>query len=192
MTKDQGNKTVLMLLIGVAVLISLAHVRLESDVTALESRMGLVEAGQKDHQQLDKVELTVPQSRTARLVGEHAARMAQLTKEHRAETNQIIERAIGKQADEYQATITAYCPCAKCCGKFADGITASGLKAKTGMIAADKSIPFGTKVWIDGIGDTVVQDRGGAIKGKHFDVYCDTHQAALEIGRSVRRVRVYR
>ena len=167
MTTEQNRQFAFIGLIITAILLSIFMVKHDSRVDQLSIKVDLIEAWQEDHQQLDKVELTVPQSRTVAS-----------TKHNEPET--------------YQATITAYCPCAKCCGKFADGITASGLKAKTGMIAADKSIPFGTKVWIDGLGDFVVQDRGGAIKGKHFDVYCDTHQAALEIGRSVRKVKVYK
>ena len=77
--------------------------------------------------------------------------------------------------------LTAYCACMKCCGKT-DGITASGVKAKEGVtIAADKSLPFGTKVIINGH-EYTVQDRGGAIKGNKIDIFFDSHQAALEFG----------
>ena len=77
--------------------------------------------------------------------------------------------------------LTAYCACMKCCGKT-DGITASGIKAKEGVtIAADTSLPFGTKILIDGH-EYTVQDRGGAIKGNKIDVYFDSHQKTLEFG----------
>ena len=86
--------------------------------------------------------------------------------------------------------ITAYCPCVKCCGK-SDGITASGVKATEGVtIATDKSIPFGTKVYIDGVGERIVQDRGGAIKGNQIDLYFDSHQEALNFGRQIRQVTI--
>lgn len=75
-------------------------------------------------------------------------------------------------------TITYYCPCEICCG-WNTGITASGVTATTGVtIAADESIPFGTELIIDGHVYTV-QDRGGAIKGNHIDIYCNTHEEAL-------------
>lgn len=51
-----------------------------------------------------------------------------------------------------------------------DGISASGKHlpslSRGGVqpIAAPKNIPFGTKIVIDGIGVTIVEDRGGAIK----------------------------
>lgn len=78
--------------------------------------------------------------------------------------------------------ITAYCACEKCCGK-ADGITASGSYVKEGRtIAADTSVlPFGTTVLINGHLYTV-EDRGGAVRGNHVDIYMASHQEALEYG----------
>lgn len=80
--------------------------------------------------------------------------------------------------------ITAYCPCEKCCGKWADGFTSSGDKATEGItIAADWSIlPEGTILDIDGVGERIIQDTGGAIKGKRLDLYFEDHQAALDFG----------
>lgn len=92
--------------------------------------------------------------------------------------------------------VTAYCPCSKCCGRYADGITASGYKIRKGdkFVAADKRYPFGTQMYVPGYHrikgypdncypqTMKVLDRGGAIKGNHIDVYFDTHQEALEWG----------
>ena len=90
--------------------------------------------------------------------------------------------------EEY--VITAYCPCVKCCGK-SNGITASGIKAVEGVtVATNKSIPFGTKVYIDGVGERIVQDRGGAIKGNRIDLYFDSHQDALNFGRQTKQVTI--
>jgi 3D (Asp-Asp-Asp) domain-containing protein len=87
-------------------------------------------------------------------------------------------------------TITAYCPCVKCCGK-SDGITASGVKAVEGVtVAMNKSIPFGTKIYIDGVGERIVQDRGGAIKGNKIDLYFDSHDDALKWGRQTKQVTI--
>lgn len=96
---------------------------------------------------------------------------------------------------EYEAT--AYCSCEKCCGTWAenrpDGIvyTASGAVAQEGVtIAADWDVlPPGTVVYIDGLGERVVQDRGGAIKGNAVDVYFEDHDEALVFGRQT--VRLY-
>lgn len=84
--------------------------------------------------------------------------------------------------------ITAYCACAKCCGKT-DGITASGRKVKQGVtVAADwKVFPKFTKLLIhlpqfEGM-VFEVQDVGGGVKGNRIDVYFDSHQDALNFGR---------
>ena len=77
--------------------------------------------------------------------------------------------------------ITAYCPCAKCCGKQT-GITASGTRATAGRtIAASSQYAFGTKLLINGQVYTV-EDRGGAIKGNKIDIYMDSHAQALAWG----------
>ena len=77
--------------------------------------------------------------------------------------------------------ITAYCGCAKCCGKT-DGITASGAHVTAGRtIAAPPEIPFGTKLMINGHIYTV-EDRGGAIKGKRIDIYFESHEEAERFG----------
>ena len=83
--------------------------------------------------------------------------------------------------------LTAYCPCAQCCGKC-DGITATGTQAAEGRtIAVDPSvIPYGSRVTLyyeDGTVHTyAAEDCGGAIKDKRIDVFFDSHQTALEFG----------
>lgn len=87
-------------------------------------------------------------------------------------------------------TATAYCSCEKCCGKWAlnrpNGIvyTASGAIAEEGVtVAADWNIlPAGTLIEIDGLGERIVQDRGGAITGNKIDIYFNSHEVALEFG----------
>ena len=77
--------------------------------------------------------------------------------------------------------VTAYCPCAICCGKT-NGITASGTKATAGRtIATDSKFAFGTKLSINGT-TYIVEDRGGAIKGNKIDLYFNTHAEALAWG----------
>lgn len=102
--------------------------------------------------------------------------------------NQTIKPRENARVEEY--VITAYCPCKKCCGKT-DKITASGVKAVQGItVAMDKSIPFGTKIYIDGVGERIVQDRGGAIKKGRIDIFFDTHEQALEWGRQTKKVTI--
>lgn len=75
--------------------------------------------------------------------------------------------------------LTAYCACAKCCGKT-DGITASGTKATQGRTVAMGGVPLGTKIRINGK-TYVVEDRG-TVYG-HVDVFFNSHSAALQFGK---------
>jgi len=92
-----------------------------------------------------------------------------------------------------EMNVSAYCPCEKCCGEWADGFTACGKLAQGCFVAAPRSYPFGTILVIPGYNDSrpvPVLDRGGAIKGNKLDVFFSTHQAALNWGRRTLKVRV--
>lgn len=85
-------------------------------------------------------------------------------------------------------TLTAYTNGPESTGKNPGdkgyGITASGKRTKEGRtIAADpKVLPLGTRVYIDGIGERIVEDTGSAIKKNKIDVYIEDLQEALEFG----------
>lgn len=70
-------------------------------------------------------------------------------------------------------------------GHPAYGITASGTTVKEGQtIAADWSVlPAGTKVYIEGIGERIVEDTGGLIVDKCIDVYVEDVEIARQGGR---------
>jgi len=93
-----------------------------------------------------------------------------------------------------QYTATAYCSCSKCCGRWADGLTATGKRAQWGTIAADwRLLPRGTRVGLSCFPGQVfvVEDRGGAIKGKRIDVWHPSHRSALRFGvRDTVQIRV--
>jgi 3D (Asp-Asp-Asp) domain-containing protein len=85
---------------------------------------------------------------------------------------------------------TGYCPCSRCCSRET-GITASGVPAVGRLVAAPRSIPFGTWLRVPGYGLAPVRDRGRAIVGNRLDLYFDgpnAHQRALQWG--VKRLRV--
>lgn len=92
--------------------------------------------------------------------------------------------------DYYQGVfkISHYCPCFKCCGKqpwqAGYGITATGTTATEGRTIAvnPKLIPYGSKVYIEGLGWFVAEDTGGGLKSKHIDVYINSHERALQGG----------
>lgn len=95
-----------------------------------------------------------------------------------------------EQVDKWetvQMRVTAYCACEKCCGEYADGITACGHKIQQGdaFAAADRRYSFGTEMVVAGYnnGEPIkVLDRGGAIRGDRLDVFFHTHEAALQWG----------
>ena len=77
--------------------------------------------------------------------------------------------------------VTAYCSCAKCCGKKT-GRTASGTQATAGhTVAASGQFAFGTKLIINGK-EYTVEDRGGAIQGNRIDIYMNSHAEAIAWG----------
>lgn len=98
---------------------------------------------------------------------------------------------ITKPTNTMTVVATAYCSCSKCCGEWADGITASGKKAKANhTIAVDRNvIPLGTRVLYNGI-EYVAEDTGGAIKGNRIDIYFDSHSDALKFGRRTIEIEV--
>src|SRR5688572_7720678 len=94
--------------------------------------------------------------------------------------------------------VTAYCPCTKCCGPEAQGITASGKRVSHNdgkFVAADtRVLGFGTQLEVPGYANGLkveVIDRGGAIKGNKLDLYFPTHAEALVWGRQHLDVVVY-
>lgn len=99
----------------------------------------------------------------------------------KAITSRTASRVSGTSGKSGVYKITAYCACAKCCGKQT-GITASGARATANhTIAAPSTFSFGSKVVINGVTYTV-EDRGGAIQGNRIDIYMNTHSEALKWG----------
>ena len=101
----------------------------------------------------------------------------------------IAPSAINHKLRTIRMEVTAYCPCTKCCGENAQGLTASGHDVSynnSRFVAADTEVlPFGTKLVIPGYAGGAVEviDRGGAIKGNKLDVFFATHEEALQWGR---------
>ena len=68
------------------------------------------------------------------------------------------------------------------------GITANGtdLRANPGLkvIAVDPNvIPLGTHVWVEGYGEAIAADTGGAIKGNRIDLFMPSEDNANNWGR---------
>lgn len=70
------------------------------------------------------------------------------------------------------------------------GITATGLvpvsaaSAGRGIVAVDpRVIPLGSLVYVEGYGEAIAADTGGAVKGNVVDIYVDSYSEAVNWGR---------
>lgn len=66
------------------------------------------------------------------------------------------------------------------------GRTASGQTVRRGLIAADHSLPLGTRVRLDAgsySGEYVVADRGGRVRGRVIDIWVPSNGEAVRFGR---------
>lgn len=115
----------------------------------------------------------------------------------------VLEAAVFSKGGEKRivekvlvSKLTAYTAGKESTGKTpshpAYGITASGAKVKEGRtIAVDpKVIPYGTTVYIEGVGLRVAEDTGSAIRGTRVDVYMEDLKEAIEFGVK-KNVKVY-
>lgn len=99
------------------------------------------------------------------------------------EAKELITETKKVSGKKMIANLSAYTAAADECGK-SDGITASGKKvAPNRTLACPKNYAFGTKVYIEGMGEYTCEDRGGAIKGNKFDIYVVTKSEAFAFGR---------
>ena len=71
-----------------------------------------------------------------------------------------------------------------------NGITATGLRARKGIVAVDpRIIPLGTKLYIPGYGEALAADTGGWIKNDRIDLCFESLEECFRFGR--RKIRVY-
>ena len=109
--------------------------------------------------------------------------------------NSVAEK---KWAEEEKAkrylgefTVTAYCNCPICCGKWSGSACKNGEYPQQGItVACDESvIPLNTYIEIEGYGVRKCQDTGSKIINKRLDLYFDSHQEALKFGK--KNLKVY-
>ncbi|MFJ8513464.1 LysM peptidoglycan-binding and 3D domain-containing protein [Lysinibacillus xylanilyticus] len=84
-----------------------------------------------------------------------------------------------------EITVEASAYTASCEG--CSGITATGINLKTNpnakVISVDPTIiPLGSKVYVEGYGEAIAGDTGGAIKGNRIDVFFPSQQDAINFG----------
>jgi len=96
----------------------------------------------------------------------------------------VTSRGMIRYERVVEMVATAYYPGPESTGEWADGYTATGVRAGHGVVAVDPEvIPLGTSVFIPGYGLAVAADVGGAIKGKRIDLCFDTYREAIQFGR---------
>ncbi|WP_078381338.1 LysM peptidoglycan-binding and 3D domain-containing protein [Sutcliffiella halmapala] len=94
---------------------------------------------------------------------------------------------------ELTMTATAYTATCEGCS----GITATGINLLENpdlkVISVDPDvIPLGSKVWVEGYGEAIAGDTGGAIKGNKIDIFIPEKQDAINYGVQEVKVKVYK
>ncbi len=134
--------------------------------------------------EIEKIQLSekIIKEPVARIVQVNKVTTSRSSTTLRSNTNtSTTQKSNSNNASGQIYKITAYCPCAKCCGK-ANGITAMGTRATAGRtVAASSKFSFGTKLVINGHTYTV-EDRGGAIGQNKIDIFVNSHAEALAWG----------
>jgi 3D (Asp-Asp-Asp) domain-containing protein len=109
-----------------------------------------------------------------------------------------------KEEKEYyivRMVVRAYCPCVRCCGSRAQGVTSTQTNAwKPGIAVARTVIPYGTKMVVSGYNDdeSAYADDTGPNTGldkegrPKIEVRTVYHWQAREWGRQVIDVKVYK
>ena len=97
-----------------------------------------------------------------------------------------VSRSYNRVREVITMEATAYLPT----DGGGDGITATGIRARHGVVAVDPNvIPLGTRVYIPGYGEAIAADTGGDIIGNRIDVVLEDYGSAMQFGR--RTVDVY-
>ena len=78
---------------------------------------------------------------------------------------------------------TAYC--------YTGNRTATGTWPSRGTIAVDPTIiPLGTRLYVEGYGEGIAEDTGGAIQGHRIDLYMESEDECWTWGRRTVEVRI--
>ncbi|SOC05289.1 3D (Asp-Asp-Asp) domain-containing protein [Ureibacillus xyleni] len=135
-----------------------------------------------------EVQAVVSEQETEQVSEENTEAIAEVEKEIVPEENSEEVEAASVEMTVTATAYTAYCE--GCSGTTAIGID---LRANPNqkVIAVDPNvIPLGSKVWVEGYGEAVAGDTGGAIKGNKIDVFIPSYDQAMAWGRKTVKVKI--
>lgn len=99
--------------------------------------------------------------------------------------------SVGTRSWARRFEITKYVPRSPAYGRFNDGFTATMKPADPAarIAAVDPTlVPYGSRLWVEGLGWYNAEDCGVAIKGFRLDLLAPTRDDAMEFGRQRRFV----
>ncbi|MEH7586367.1 LysM peptidoglycan-binding domain-containing protein [Priestia megaterium] len=153
-----------------------------------EQQQAQAEQAQKEQQQAQAEQAQKEQQQAQ---AEQAQKEQQQAQAEQAQQQQPAESS--QQASGKSMTVEATAYTANCAG--CSGTTATGVDLKANpnqkVIAVDPSvIPLGSKVYVEGYGEAVAADTGGAIKGNRIDVFVPSEGDAQQFGRKSVKITV--
>ncbi|MED3938255.1 3D domain-containing protein [Priestia megaterium] len=154
-----------------------------------EQQQAQAEQAQEEQQQA-QAEQTQKEQQQAQ--AEQAQKEQQQAQAEQAQKEQQPAES-SQQASGKSMTVEATAYTANCAG--CSGTTATGVDLKANpnqkVIAVDPSvIPLGSKVYVEGYGEAVAADTGGAIKGNRIDVFVPAEGDAQQFGRKSVKITV--
>ncbi|AUO09914.1 3D domain-containing protein [Priestia megaterium] len=154
-----------------------------------EQQQAQAEQAQKEQQQAQAEQAQKEQQQAQ---AEQAQKEQQQAQAEQAQKEQQPAES-SQQASGKSMTVEATAYTANCAG--CSGTTATGVDLKANpnqkVIAVDPSvIPLGSKVYVEGYGEAVAADTGGAIKGNRIDVFVPAEGDAQQFGRKSVKITV--
>ncbi|MBK0293522.1 LysM peptidoglycan-binding domain-containing protein [Bacillus sp. S34] len=161
-----------------------------AEQTQEEQQQAQAEQAQEEQQQAQAEQAQKEQQQAQ---AEQAQKEQQQAQAEQAQKEQQQPAESSQQASGKSMTVEATAYTANCAG--CSGTTATGVDLKANpnqkVIAVDPSvIPLGSKVYVEGYGEAVAADTGGAIKGNRIDVFVPSEGDAQQFGRKSVKITV--
>ncbi|MFE4121092.1 LysM peptidoglycan-binding domain-containing protein [Priestia sp. YIM B13486] len=173
----------------------------QAEQTQEEQQQAQAEQAQKEQQQAQAEQAQKEQQQAQAEQAQKEQQQAQAEQAQKEQQQAQAEQAqqqqqpaeSSQQASGKSMTVEATAYTANCAG--CSGTTATGVDLKANpnqkVIAVDPSvIPLGSKVYVEGYGEAVAADTGGAIKGNRIDVFVPAEGDAQQFGRKSVKITV--